>query len=335
MKELQAVRNIWACVNANVNPGESIVILTSSDLDPDIYSTVAAAVEAKGADPVVVIIKPPRGTGELSATEEVKFPKSVIGVCKSADAVCQLTTFGLGFAAPFVEARKAGVRWFGFATYYPGLSMITYNTIEDEEKARTEAKIYANLLTKAKSFKLISHGEQLTGKLGRVSYPLSYVAEPPNYNGYWGTGGEAMCAPLEGSEEGSIGIDAMSGLGIFKNPIKFVVQKGQLVLVEDGEASEKVEQFLKDQGDKNSKQFCELAVGTNPAARLHKAMGIHEIKEGIGRVHVGFGDSHNFAGGHPDMAGTIVSKLHWDAVILEPTLELDGKTVVEKGKLLY
>jgi leucyl aminopeptidase (aminopeptidase T) len=52
-----------------------------------------------------------------------------------------------------------------------------------------------------------------------------------------------------------------------------------------------------------------------------------EDKKYWGSVHVAIGDNHV-------IGGTVVSELHLDGLLLRPTVELDGKTVVQDGQLL-
>jgi len=46
-----------------------------------------------------------------------------------------------------------------------------------------------------------------------------------------------------------------------------------------------------------------------------------------GCVHVAVGDNHT-------IGGQLQSRVHLDGIILNPTVELDGQLVVDKGKLL-
>jgi leucyl aminopeptidase (aminopeptidase T) len=52
-----------------------------------------------------------------------------------------------------------------------------------------------------------------------------------------------------------------------------------------------------------------------------------EDEKAIGTVHIAFGDNKS-------MGGTIRVASHLDGVIMEPTVSVDGETIMEKGKLL-
>jgi leucyl aminopeptidase (aminopeptidase T) len=61
---------------------------------------------------------------------------------------------------------------------------------------------------------------------------------------------------------------------------------------------------------------------------------VEDVKLTRGAVHIAFGDNHAM-GSHPKIRGQIPSILHVDAAELNATLKLDGKTVIDNGKLLY
>jgi leucyl aminopeptidase (aminopeptidase T) len=71
--------------------------------------------------------------------------------------------------------------------------------------------------------------------------------------------------------------------------------------------------------------LAELGIGTNPAASLCGV--VLEDEKIMGTAHVAFGSS---AG----IGGVVQSSVHVDSVMLEPTIEIAGQTVVAGGKLL-
>jgi leucyl aminopeptidase (aminopeptidase T) len=64
-------------------------------------------------------------------------------------------------------------------------------------------------------------------------------------------------------------------------------------------------------------------VGTNDAAQL--TGNVLEDEKILGTVHIAFGAS---AG----IGGTVSVAIHLDAVVLDATLELDGRTVLDAGR---
>ena len=81
---------------------------------------------------------------------------------------------------------------------------------------------------------------------------------------------------------------------------------------------------LIDQSDKDANNIAEFAIGTNPKARL--IGNLAEDKKLEGSVHIAIGDNHV-------LGGNITSNIHLDGMVLNPTVELDGKCIISNGKL--
>lgn len=79
---------------------------------------------------------------------------------------------------------------------------------------------------------------------------------------------------------------------------------------------------LQAQGEAGT-NLAELGVGTNDRARLTGL--ILEDEKILGTVHVAFGAS---AG----IGGTVAVPIHLDAVVLEASLTVDGRTVLAEGQ---
>ncbi len=70
----------------------------------------------------------------------------------------------------------------------------------------------------------------------------------------------------------------------------------------------------------------ELGIGLNP--EVTKAVGYVLTDEKIvGTIHLAFGENRSYGGKNE-------SDLHWDVLVMEPTMRVDGHLLMEKGKLL-
>jgi hypothetical protein len=78
--------------------------------------------------------------------------------------------------------------------------------------------------------------------------------------------------------------------------------------------------------DENWGTFAELGIGLNPAVAALTGNALLDEKA-LGTIHIAIGDNRSF--GH-----SVKSFIHADMVIREPTLELDGSCVLERGQLL-
>jgi leucyl aminopeptidase (aminopeptidase T) len=70
----------------------------------------------------------------------------------------------------------------------------------------------------------------------------------------------------------------------------------------------------------------ELGIGLNPMARL---VGIPLIDEGVlGTAHIALGLNYTYGGTIRD------ARTHIDCVFKEPTIELDGVSILKNGRLV-
>lgn len=131
--------------------------------------------------------------------------------------------------------------------------------------------------------------------------------------------GEGFIAPLSG--EGTMVASSLASLGLADEPATLIVEKGHIVAAEGGIGAEFLSR-LQAQGEAGT-NLAELGVGTNDRARLTGL--ILEDEKILGTVHVAFGAS---AG----IGGTVAVPIHLDAVVLEASLTVDGRTVLAEGQ---
>jgi leucyl aminopeptidase (aminopeptidase T) len=139
--------------------------------------------------------------------------------------------------------------------------------------------------------------------------------------------GEAYLMPVEGGSEGIFVVDgSMAGIGDLKGktPITIRVEKGYAVEITGGPEADLLRAKLEPLG-RPAFNTAELGIGTNDAARI--IGNILEDEKVMGTVHIALGNNMS-------MGGTVDVPIHLDGIIKDPTLTLDGKTIMEKGKLL-
>ncbi len=133
--------------------------------------------------------------------------------------------------------------------------------------------------------------------------------------------GEGFIAPVSG--EGRVVASSLGPLGLSDDPAVLTVRDGHIVAAESGLGP----QWLKllDVHGEQGHNLAELGVGTNDRAQLTGRM--LEDEKILGTVHVAFGAS---AG----IGGTVAVPIHLDVVVLDPTLEVDGRPVLEDGRFV-
>jgi leucyl aminopeptidase (aminopeptidase T) len=138
--------------------------------------------------------------------------------------------------------------------------------------------------------------------------------------------GESYLMPEEGKTNGIFFVDgSFAGVGKIKEkPIEITVKNGFAVKIEGASEASLLNNLLKPLGNK-AYNTAELGIGTNDQAIVTGE--ILEDEKVMGTVHIALGNNLS-------MGGTCDVGIHLDGVILEPTLMIDGKKLMEKGNLL-
>ena len=138
--------------------------------------------------------------------------------------------------------------------------------------------------------------------------------------------GEYNWAPIEDSTEGRIVIDGITEatpiLDVVHEPVEWIAKKGRVVEVRGGEDADDFRRVVRT--DEGAPVIGELGVGGS-----HKAMfGTESEKGRLGTVHFGLGDNRVYPGGRN------TSQVHVDGTVRRITLQVDGRTIIEKGVLI-
>ena len=136
--------------------------------------------------------------------------------------------------------------------------------------------------------------------------------------------GEAFIAPMEGTAEGTLVVDgSIAGVGRVTAPVELTVHGGHLADASGPEGAQLMELLTEHGADGTS--VAELGIGTNESAIL--TGNILEDEKILGTAHVAFGAS-------AAIGGTVQVPVHLDCVVLRPTVEVDGSTIVQAGELV-
>ncbi len=143
--------------------------------------------------------------------------------------------------------------------------------------------------------------------------------------------GECFVAPLEESAEGVLVVDKSFPELVVQQPVRMVFEKGRVVAIEGGaEAQEllrRIEYGEQLEHGENCRIIAELGIGTNPKARLTGNLMTDE--KVMGTIHVAIGDNAS-----PSYGGVNPAPIHIDGVVGQPTLVVDGKTLIDEGRYL-
>ena len=135
--------------------------------------------------------------------------------------------------------------------------------------------------------------------------------------------GEAYIAPVENKSSGVIVVDgSFAPIGAVDEPVTVEVKKGGITGLK---GSRRMSAIFNRYG-RSEKILCEFGIGTNYKAKI--TGNVLEDEKVLGTIHVAFGN--NLAFGGRNKAG-----IHLDAVIRKPTVWLDDKLLIRKGKFLF
>jgi leucyl aminopeptidase (aminopeptidase T) len=297
---------------------EPLLIVT----DPKLRAIAAALREAAlalGADPVLMEMQVRSRDGEEP-------PASVSHAMMMSAVVVAPTARSLTHTAARREACKAGAR----VATMPGIRRDTmirclsadYYAIAERTKRMTE------LLTEGSLLRVTSAaGTDITLPIEgiRAIASTGLIHEPGGFGNL--PSGEAYMMPVEGTAEGVFVVDgSMAGIGNLegKKAITIRVERGHAVSIEGGAGAKALRAKLEPLG-RAAFNVAEFGIGTNDAARITGS--ILEDEKVMGTIHIALGNNMS-------MGGTVSVPVHLDGIVKKPTVELDGRKIMEQGKLL-
>jgi leucyl aminopeptidase (aminopeptidase T) len=250
-------------------------------------------------------------------------PAPVAAAMAAADVVLAPTIQSLSHTAARKAASEAGVR---IATL-PGATeeMLARMMSTDLGQLGKRGRAVASALTKGSTARITcpNGGDLLLGLEGRTAIP---DAGELKRSGAFGNlpCGEGFIAPAEGTAEGTLVVDgSIAGVGLLETPVELTVREGHLTDATGPEGG-KLMELLTVHGPDGT-NVAELGIGTNEEAIL--TGNILEDEKIFGSAHVAFGAS-------AAIGGTVQVPVHLDCVVLEPTVEVDGRPIVAGGELL-
>ena len=296
-----------------VRRGESVLVVT----DPPRLKVAEALLEAaRAAGAETTLICMPQGT------KHGEEPPKIVGqAMRTADVVFAPTTYSLTHTQARLQACRAGAR---IAT----MPMITETMMQrgamlaDYKRVSKLTMKVAKLLDKTSEVEVRTRaGTHLTFSIdGRRAHPDTGIFHRPGDFGNL-PAGEAFIAPIEGTAEGRVIVDG-SMVDRLRGQIEIIVKKGRATKL-SGKPAGGLKKILNEAGPK-AYNLAEFGIGTNPKARL--IGNVLEDEKVLGTCHIALGDNSTFG-------GRVRAGIHVDGIFLKPTVKLDGKMIMECGKL--
>ena len=313
-QELAAGRNVMKQCLA-VKSGESVLIVT----DP--ARTNLAGIFETAAREITDKVEVVSFTGQTENAQEP--PELVAAKMKTANIALLVTSLSISHTKARKDACAAGCR----IASLPGITreMIIRTLQSDYSEIAALSQKLAEILTQGKTAIMTSPaGTNIRLDLGdRAGDADTGLFIKP---GDWGNlpAGEACIGPLENKTQGRLVIDgALAGIELDR-PVEITIKNGFAVKITGGQAALKFIKSLNQAGTA-AFQVAELGIGTNPLAKL--SPNVLEAEKVYGTCHVALGNNLSYG-------GRINVPFHSDGIILNPTLQIDGKIIIKSGKIV-
>lgn len=304
---------------ADVQAGENVLIVTDASTDPRIAAALRdAAVEAGAAAFVLHTAEAKTDSGEP--------PSVVVGAMHGADVVFTAVQVSLTHTDAVTELCRRGGR----------VAALTQWTADMLEGGGIEADFHAIEPTVMKVAALFDAGSEvrvtspsgtdmvldIRGRSG-TPHAKTGVVRPGTFHPIPDI--EAPVSPVTG--HGRIVCDASIpylGIGVLDEPVTLEVVDGRVVSIEGSWPADRVRERWSELGDPNVYNLAELGIGMNPHCRMR---GLMLEDEGVATTcHFGIGTSTT-------LGGTVKAACHYDFIVHDPTITVDGRVVMDRGEL--
>jgi len=318
----EIVKTAMVPYRLNLQAGDRVLIVTDTSTDPLLTQAFTAAAIALDVMPIVTMRPPlPYHHADLDPAN--------LAAMNEVNLVHLLTTRATLHSPAGHRKQLEGVKF--LASEQLTVSMLQEGAATaDYEAMNAVAEELYEVMQSGKSLHLTTAGgTDLVGDItGRPSWICAgRVEENPglDLNACGFPDGEVGMAPIEESIEGTIVWDvSMHHCGLIDEPIVAQVKAGAVVSIEGGAEARALEAFLEANGDEGSRIVCETSIGINERARITGL--VREDKKAAGTVHVALGMN-------TDTGGVVASRTHLDGVMRNPTVVVDGRTIVRDGEL--
>ncbi|MFB6113249.1 MAG: aminopeptidase [Halodesulfurarchaeum sp.] len=323
MRSVEEMRGARIVVEevGSVDPGESVLVATDWR-STAVAERIAAAAVALDAQVTMTSMKPRVRDGSEPT-------KATAAAMKEVDVIFTPVSRGFSHSSATREALEAGARFVDMIRFTRE-QLVEGGLYADFKAIRPRVEDLAAQLSDATRARVRTPAGTdatfgLDGRRGN-SHPC-IADEPGAFTGAFNV--EANTAPVEGTTEGTLVFDASIphlDIGLLEEPVVMTVEDGSVVSVDGGRAADRIERTWSDLEDPAVTTIAQLAIGMNP--ECVEFDGTLQNDHGVsGSVHVGIGTSAN-------LGGETKAPLHFDAMMADPTVTLDGTVVVEDGEIV-
>ena len=298
-----------------IKKGESVLILASEPL-LEIATRLFQAGSRKSKSTFLLQIS------HITPFQPIAGPPAKM--MRESNVILAVTSPSISHTDAIRQARRAGAR----IASLPDISMNSFCRIADAnfDKLSRRSKKIADILSMAKEVHVTApNGTDLTipikkrkgySDTGIINYPGAFSNLPA---------GEAGIAPQNGLCEGVLVVD--SGMGVNPNGedrLAISIKNGRAQRIGGSPIARKLSQHLARFGP-DCRLVGEFGIGVNDAAQI-SGYALEDSKV-LGTIHVGLGNNVSIGGANAGIC-------HVDAVVYKASVDIDGRQIVRKGKLM-
>jgi len=325
----------------NLQPGNNVLVISDSRTPPWVVSAFMGGAMSFGCEVMVAENKTPPPP---SVQPGIKWNNMVIAASKEADLIVDLA---VGYAQFIVDAIMRGARVImpgdGTGGHHIEESLIRTMLAADVHALRHEADEIAALFTEASTCHITSEeGTDLVididGIEGGANDGFLWDPDKGDWKSSWAIVPPAQPGVTLPKGRGN-GIIAVDGFLLYEPaydhetptaPVFLTIENGKIVHVEGQPLfAGRLRHWLEMQPDDSAAYGpVHFNLGINPRAMMTQHLEFERIR---GTIDFGFGDNSMLAPMMGQHFETVKSDIHWDLLIMRPTMKLDDQVVVENG----
>jgi 2,5-dihydroxypyridine 5,6-dioxygenase len=305
-------------VLGGVVEGEKVLILTDF-LTESISKILASVTCSLGAEPITMSMSPRKGHGD-------SLPDAVASAMKEVDVVIAPTTYNIAHTKARHEAQAAGVRILVLPEAHENI-LLSKGLRADFISLRPQVERVADILTNGEMVRITtSKGTDLSMSIkGREGRALTGFSNTKDISAVHCI--ESSIAPVEGTAEGILVVDgSIPGVGLVDTPVVVEFKDGKAISISGGKEAALFKKVLEERNDEEGNIYFagEFGIGMNPECELENSM---LSDEGV------FGTIHVALGTNAYIGGVIKAKGHYDMVVKDATVAIDGMIILENKEL--
>lgn len=300
--------------NLNLKRHEKCLILADQTMDELAFQLFNTSKEISSHSHLLIM--------PSQSKSNIEPPKYIGSQLKDMDVVLILTHHSLSHTPSRRKACKSGTRIISLPRIQSECLQRAINTNTTELINKTRK--LADILTIGHEVKITTDiGTDLTFSISKKKGKMDtgIVHEPGHFSNL--PAGESCVGPVERTAQGKLIVDgSFPYIGLIEEPVAFTIKDGYVSRIAGNHSATDIRKLLRPYGHEG-RCIAEFGIGTNPKAEL-KGCTVEDEKK-LGTIHIALGNNISF-GGSNDV------KCHFDCVIKNPTVVIDGQLIIEKGK---